>query len=199
MFTDINKLVLATRNPDKIFEIRHVLDGLHFDIVSVADFNDIQEVEEDGDTIESNAIKKAQIVSETTGLLSLADDTALEVDFLGGEPGIFSSRYAGERASYADNVRLLLQRLEGVAPQHRTARFRCVMALCKGRKIKTVEGCCEGVIVNEPRGTNGFGYDPVFFIPEHNLTFAEMSITLKNKISHRGIALRKIRRILGGD
>lgn len=199
MLTNGNKLVLATRNLDKVVEIRHVLDGLNLDIVSVADIGDVPEVEEDGDTIETNAVKKARVVSQATGLPALADDTALEVDFLDGEPGVHSSRFAGENASYADNVQLLLERLDGVPPEQRSARFRCVMALAKNGKIQTVEGRCEGVILQEPRGKNGFGYDPVFNLPEYGQTFAEMSIELKNQISHRGKALRKVRELLANE
>ena len=115
---------------------------------------------------------------------------------MGGEPGVYSSRYAGEGASYADNVELLLERLDGVPSDQRTARFRCVMALVKDDQCRTVEGQCEGLIIHEPRGENGFGYDPVFYVAEYDRTFAEMSIDLKNKISHRGKALRKIRDLL---
>jgi len=196
MLTPGSKLVLATRNSDKIIEIKDILRRLNLEIITVADFGNVPEVIEDGNTIEANAVKKAKIVAQATGLPALADDTALEVDALGGEPGVRSSRYAGENVSYTDNVRLLLERLQGVPLQHRTARFCCVMALVSNGEIKTVEGRCEGVIWHEARGQNGFGYDPVFYVPKYKQTFAEMPLKLKNKISHRGEALNKVRKVL---
>jgi len=195
MSIQINKLVLATRNLDKVTEIKRVLWDLDFDIVSVVEIANVPEVEEDGETIKSNAVKKAQVVSQATGLPALADDTALEVDFLRGAPGVYSSRFAGEKASYSENVQLLLTKLAGVLPAQRTARFRCVMALVYDGHYQTVEGQCKGLIIEEPRGKNGFGYDPVFYVPEYGQTFAEMPLDLKNKISHRGKALRKVREL----
>jgi len=156
----------------------------------------MSEVVEDGNTLEENALKKARGAADFTGLLALADDTALEIETLAGAPGVRSSRFAGEGATYADNVRKVLRLLNGVPWELRRARFRCVMALAEGRWHHTVEGVCEGYITLEPRGTQGFGYDPIFYLPEWGMTFAEMDIRQKNRISHRGQALEQVKRIL---
>lgn len=190
------KLVLATRNSDKIREIREVLTGLAIDILTVDRFPQVPEVIEDGHTLEENAIKKAKTIAEATDLLALADDTGLEVNFLGGQPGIYSSRYAGNGASYDDNVNKLLAQMKGVSWDKRTARFRCVIAIIGPKVEKIVAGVCEGIIAHEKRGTNGFGYDPIFYVPGYDQTFAEMSLDVKNKISHRGLALKQARKIL---
>lgn len=190
------KIVLATRNPDKVREIQHYLADLAFDILSINDFDGIPEIEEDGATIEANAIKKARIVAEKTGLMTLADDTGLEVAHLQGAPGVFSSRFAGENATYADNVKKLLAVLAGVPASQRLARFRTIMALARNGSMQTVEGVCIGIITETPRGDQGFGYDPIFWLPEHELTFAEMDLTLKNQVSHRAQALKKVRELL---
>ncbi|MBD3385030.1 XTP/dITP diphosphatase [candidate division KSB1 bacterium] len=189
-------LLLATRNPDKIKEIKQVLSHLPLKIISAVDLKNLPEVVEDQPTLKGNAIKKATTLSKSSALLSLADDTGLQVDALDGAPGVYSSRYAGERASYDDNVTKLLKEMQGVAENRRTARFRCVMALADGDKIETVEGVCEGLILKVKRGDKGFGYDPVFYTPVYNKSFAEISLEEKNKISHRGIALDKIRTLL---
>ena len=185
------KIVLATRNSDKIREIRDVLSGLDIDIFTLDQFPDIPEVVEDGSTIEENALKKAIAVSDATYLLSLADDTGLEVDYLDGKPGVFSSRFAGEDATYSDNCNKLLELMKGVPAKQRTARFRCVIALTDQNIKKLIEGVCEGVITEEKRGRGGFGYDPLFYVPQYDKTFAEMTPAEKNKISHRGQALQK--------
>ncbi len=190
------KLVLATRNNDKIREIREILKGLEIDILTLDEFPQIPEVEEDGATIEENAFKKARVVSGATHLLALADDTGLEVDFLQGQPGVYSSRFAGKGATYDDNVNKLLDIMKSVPHEQRTARFRCVIAISGPDVEKFVEGVCEGIIANEKRGYHGFGYDPIFYMPKYEQTFAEMSLPLKNKISHRGLALQKAREIL---
>jgi len=190
------KIVLATRNRDKIREIRQVLAGLEIEILKLDQFPEIPEVEEDGQTIEQNALKKAKTVSDATRLLALADDTGLEVDYLDGQPGVYSSRFAGEAATYDDNCNKLLELMKGVPESQRTARFRCIIAITGFDIEQTVEGVCEGFITNEKRGSQGFGYDPVFYVPDYNQTFAEMSLDLKNKISHRGLALEKARKFL---
>lgn len=190
------KIVLATRNKDKIREIKQVLKGLNIDVLTLDQFPDVPEVIEDGETIEANALKKAKVVSEATQLLALADDTGLEVDYLNGQPGVYSSRFAGEGATYDDNCKKLLGLMEGVPWDQRTARFRCVIAIVRPGIEKLVQGTCEGFIINEKRGKHGFGYDPVFYVPQYNQTFAEMPLTLKNEISHRGIALKQAREIL---
>jgi XTP/dITP diphosphohydrolase len=190
------KVVLATRNKDKIREIKQILRRLNIDVLTLDQFPHVPEVIEDGKTIEENAFKKAKVVSDATQLLVLADDTGLEVDYLDGQPGVHSSRFAGERATYDDNCKKLLDLMEGVDQEQRTARFRCIIAIVGPGIEKQVEGTCEGFITDEKRGTKGFGYDPVFYVPKYDQTFAEMSLTLKNKISHRGLALKQARKIL---
>lgn len=190
------KLVLATRNADKIKEIRAALKGLALEILTLDQLPEIPALVEDGQTLVENAMKKARTVCEFTQQLCLADDTGLEVDFLGGEPGVYSSRFAGPSATYDDNIQKLLQRLRGVPRGQRTARFRCVMAFVGPAIEQFVEGVCEGIILEERRGRGGFGYDPVFYVPQLGQTFAEMPLALKNEISHRGIALHKARVLL---
>jgi XTP/dITP diphosphohydrolase len=191
------KIVLATGNRDKVRELRHALDGLAIDILTRDDFPGIPETIEDGATLDANALKKARELCEATGLAGVADDTGLEVDALNGEPGVYSSRFAGPGATYADNVNLLLKRMEGVPEKARGAQFRCVIALVEpaGAEI-LVEGVCEGRILTEARGDGGFGYDPVFLVPSFGRTFAEMSVAEKDGISHRGRAMARMRRLL---
>lgn len=190
------KVLLATRNPDKVREIRRILGEDEFEIFWLDQFPDVPEVEEDGRTLHENALKKARTAARATGLLAVADDTGLEVDALRGAPGVRSSRYAGEDATYEDNVQKLLRELRGVPPEKRTARFRCVVAIVNGQDEWSVEGVCEGRITTEPRGLHGFGYDPVFLVPERGKTFAEMTAEEKNDVSHRGIAFRKAAEVL---
>ncbi|HNT65505.1 MAG TPA: RdgB/HAM1 family non-canonical purine NTP pyrophosphatase [bacterium] len=184
-------LLLATRNRDKVVEIRQVLAGLDVEVISAIERDDLPEIEEDRDTLEGNASKKALVCSRIAQMASLADDTGLEVDALNGKPGVFSSRFAGENATYDDNVNKLLHEMAAVPSTMRGARFRCVMALAIDGRVETVEGVCEGEILFARRGEGGFGYDPVFYLPALDKTFAELSIEEKNRISHRGIALRK--------
>ena len=184
----IDRLVVASKNQDKVREMEAVLLGLGLvgEIVTDLRWPDVEETES---TLEGNALLKARAVATATGLPALADDTGLEVDALGGAPGVRSARYAAEPASYADNVRALLDRLDG--ERHRSARFRTVMALVipDGREI-VVEGVLEGTIIDEPRGDFGFGYDPVFDVDGR--TLAEFGAKEKNAISHRGRALRAL-------
>ena len=192
----ITQLVLATHNRDKVVELRESLHGLPIQILSLDHFPNAPEVEEDGDTLEANAIKKALAIHAHTQLPAVADDTGLMVDTLNGAPGVYSSRYAGPQATYADNVQKLLRELAGVPELQRRAEFRTVMALvCEG-KTHLVEGRCCGRIMLAPRGKNGFGYDPVFFVPELNKTFAELALAEKNKISHRGKATEAFKTLL---
>jgi len=190
------KLILATQNRDKVREMRGLLQDLLVEILSSADFPELPEIIEDGETLEQNAIKKARVIHDITGLLCLADDTGLEVDALNGQPGVFSSRFSGENASYDDNVEKLLRMMENVPEKARTARFRTVVAIIGKNFQRTIEGICPGVITRERRGNQGFGYDPVFLVPEYDKTFAEMDLELKNKISHRGLALQKAKQVL---
>jgi len=190
-------LIVASRNPDKIAELRHALAGLDLEIRSATDFPAVPEVEEHGRTLAENARLKARAVFRATGQLSLADDTGLEVDALDGAPGVHSGRYAGPEQSYARNLAKLLERLAGVPAERRSARFRTVAAIVfpDGREA-LVEGVCEGRILEAPRGTGGFGYDPVFLVPEIGRTFAELTLEQKDRLSHRGRAMRAAREIL---
>ncbi|NOY77901.1 MAG: XTP/dITP diphosphatase [Calditrichaeota bacterium] len=186
-------IVLATKNKDKIREIKKILSDLSIELKTMADFPDMPDVEEDGATLEENALKKAVEFHNFTGLPALADDTGLEVDALSGAPGVYSSRFAGEEASYADNRKKLLEELKGVPEEKRGAQFRCVVAFVDGSYQMTTEGIVRGKILTEERGNGGFGYDPVFWLPEFEKTFAEMDLDKKNGISHRGIAFRKMK------
>ncbi|VGO14936.1 Non-canonical purine NTP pyrophosphatase [Pontiella desulfatans] len=184
------KLVIATRNAHKLEEIQAIFDFKDLEVLSAFDFPEIPDVVEDGATFEANAIKKAVEIARETGCWTMADDSGLEVDALGGAPGVYSARYAGEPCSYPANNEKLLAELAG--KEDRTARFRTVIALSDpdGNTI-TVDGACPGKIIEELRGTNGFGYDPLFIPDGYEHTFAELSSDIKNTISHRARALRK--------
>jgi len=191
------RLLLATTNQGKAAEYRDLLNGLDFEIVTLDQAGISREADESFNTFEENARHKAAFYAELGGLLTLADDSGLEVDALGGEPGVRSSRYAGDNATDADRVDFLLTKLKDIPYQERTARFRCVIAVARpGGRIETAEGACDGYIATEPRGHNGFGYDPVFYLPEYGKTIAELPPEIKNRISHRGRAAVKMRRLL---
>jgi XTP/dITP diphosphohydrolase len=191
------KIVLATRNTHKVDEIRGILDGLDVELVSFKDYPELPDVIEDRDTLEGNAVKKARFVADATGLPALADDTGLEVDALGGAPGVRSARYAGEPCDYSRNNEKLLRELSGFRNDERRARFRCVVALAiPGGDVRAVEGSTEGVILEAPRGEGGFGYDPLFLPDGFELTYAEMGHGDKNAISHRGKAVRAARELV---
>jgi XTP/dITP diphosphohydrolase len=185
------KLVLATNNKDKIREIKDVLKDLPVEILTRDDFENFPDIEETGATLEDNALLKANGIAAFTNCASLADDSGLEVDYLNGAPGVYSSRYAGEDVTYADNNTKLLEALAGVPKEQRTARFRCVIAINWGDGTTDVcEGKAEGLISEEIGGKEGFGYDPVFFYPHKNKRFSEMTLEEKNGVSHRGLALK---------
>lgn len=187
----MTELLLATRSAGKIREIREITASLGLRWRSLDDFPDVDEAVEDGDTFLANATRKAVYYSTATGLPALADDSGLEVDALGGEPGVHSAYYAGHPRDDAANNRKLVQMLRGVPAERRTARFRCVMVIARREcSLAETNGSIEGVIVDEPRGGNGFGYDPHFFVPHLGKTTAELPSAGKNRISHRGIALR---------
>jgi XTP/dITP diphosphohydrolase len=191
------KLLLATNNKGKVREYRDLLEGLPFELVTPAQEKINLEVEETGTTFEENAGLKARAFAAASGLFSLADDSGLEVDALNGEPGIRSSRYAGPGARDADRVKFLLKKLTGVPMEKRTAQFRCVIALAEpDGSIQFCRGECRGLISFEPKGSNGFGYDPVFYFPELKKTMAELPDTMKNRISHRARAAREAYRLL---
>ena len=182
------KILIASRNAHKIQEIREIFDLPGVEWVSTAEFPQFHDVEEDGETFEANALKKATELARATGLWALADDSGLEVAALGNAPGVYSARYAGEPCNHANNNAKLLRELAGKAD--RSARFRCVAALSDPRgRAETVSGACPGRIVEALRGAQGFGYDPLFVPEGHERTFAEMGNEQKNRLSHRGRAL----------
>jgi len=186
------QLLVATRNRDKLKEISDILADLNLEIISLADRKDLPEVEEDAPTVRENAIQKAVVIAKAAKMLTLADDTGLEVKALGGEPGVRSARYAGEKATYHENNQKLLAALRGVPLEDRTASFRCVVAIAdENGLVDTVEGICNGLILEEERGGGGFGYDPLFLPDGQVKTFAELSPDVKNRISHRAKALQK--------
>lgn len=192
------RLLIATRNRGKIAEMRELFGGLAVELTGLDEFPDVAEVEETGSTFEENAVLKARKYSQETGLWALADDSGLEVDALGGKPGVYSSRYAGDMATDEDNIAKLLRSLADTPPEVRSARFRCVMAVCdpQGNVRATADGVCEGTIAQKPRGQNGFGYDPVFVPEGFNETFGELPDGTKRSLSHRARAGVKIIRYL---
>lgn len=188
------KIVLATRNPGKVTELRALLADLPVELISAADVEGAPEVEEDAPTLEGNARKKAEALHRHTGLPALADDTGLEVDALGGAPGVHSARFAGPDADDAANRAKLLSDLDGAAD--RSARFRTVLAFTEGDEVHVSDGVCEGYITEGERGSGGFGYDALFQPEGETQTFAEMPAEAKNRISHRGRALRQFANFL---
>ncbi|MET0594423.1 MAG: RdgB/HAM1 family non-canonical purine NTP pyrophosphatase [Polyangiaceae bacterium] len=198
----LTTLVIASSNRAKIIEFKELLRGLAFEVVGVSDvLKEPPQVVESETTFEGNALKKARAVAEATMMLSLADDSGLEVDALGGRPGVRSARFAHERATDAENNAALLAALADVEPDQRNGRFRCVLALvdpfgAAGGAPHITEGTCEGVIATGARGGGGFGYDPLFIVPTAGKTMAELSDTEKNSISHRALAARAMRPIL---
>jgi XTP/dITP diphosphohydrolase len=191
------KILIATRNQGKVDEIRAMMSGFPTVFLSLADVKEAPEVTEDGDTFEENAIKKARTIAESTGIVSLADDSGLCIDALDGRPGVRSARYAGENASDAEKCTVILEEMHGVREALRTARFVCVLALAwPYAETELFRGVCEGMITAEPRGKAGFGYDPIFYYPEAGCTFAEMDRGAKNRVSHRGRALRQLAKYL---
>ena len=192
-----NTVVLATRNQHKVQEIRALLTDLPLTFVSLTDFPDLPEVVEDGATCQENAVKKAREIAAGAGLWALADDTGLEVDALNGRPGVYAARYAGEHATYADNCEKLLEELKDIPVGKRGARFLTVMALSEPEgQTEVVEGELQGQITEEFYGSQGFGYDPVFYVPKAHKTLAEMTLAEKNELSHRGRALRLAKDLL---
>jgi XTP/dITP diphosphohydrolase len=190
------KIILATHNRDKEKELQNSLQGINIEICSLFDFPEIGDIEETGTTLLENSLLKARTVFNITGIPTIADDTGLEVDFLDGAPGVYSARYAGNNVSYQDNVNKLLIKLDGVPREKRKAKFRTVVTYIDKNEELWTEGRIDGIISESIIGDGGFGYDPIFFVPHIGKTFAELSSAEKNKISHRGIALQKLRKIL---
>ena len=191
------EVVIATRNSGKLREIQAILAPLGLKILSLRDFPRIPEIIEDGQTFEENAVKKAAAVSRQTGRMAIADDSGLAVDALQGRPGVFSSRYAGEKATDAERYQKLLKEMAGTPLGKRGAAFICTVAVAApDGKAETVVGQCRGEIALAPKGSHGFGYDPVFYLPEWGKTMAELEPEVKNRISHRALALEKLKQLL---
>jgi XTP/dITP diphosphohydrolase len=191
------KLLLATNNTGKVKEFRSLLQGIPFELVTPKEIGIVMDVDETGDTYRENARLKACALAAQSGLLTLADDSGIEVDALHSEPGVMSARYAGENASDAERVNFLLFKLKDVPQEKRTARFYCVIAIAHpGGTVEYCDGECKGTITFKPSGASGFGYDPVFYFPERGVTMAELPVEIKNQISHRGRAAQKAKILL---
>ena len=195
----MKKIVIASSNNHKVSEISVKIQPFFDKILSLSDFPEIGEIIEDGNTIEENSFKKSRASFEHTNIASIADDTTLEVDALNGDPGLFTARYAGEKATYEENMTKLLDNLDGIEDSLRTARFRTIISFVDGKNDFHVEGRLEGRILNKKIGNNGFGYDPIFQSTEFKMSLAEMDSKSKNEVSHRGLAIKnfisKIREI----
>jgi|SRR5579883_577881 len=190
-------LLLATTNEHKLNEYRTILREIPFTLLSLRDVGIDMDVEETGTTFAENALLKACAYAQAANMLALADDSGLEIDALGGAPGVYSARFAGRETPYAERFRLIFDRLQDVPVSQRTARFRCAIALADpSGYTRVVEGTIEGLIAESPRGENGFGYDPIFLVPEYGKTTAEMAPEEKHRISHRGRAAEAARRLL---
>ncbi|MDQ2886171.1 MAG: RdgB/HAM1 family non-canonical purine NTP pyrophosphatase [Chloroflexota bacterium] len=190
-------LLLATTNRHKLDEYRAIFSTLPFTLLSLADIQLDMDVEETGTTLLENAELKAHTYAQASGLLSLADDSGLEIDALGGAPGVYSARFAGVNTPYEERFRLIFERMQGIPQSQRTARFRCVISVAEpSGYCRSVEGVMEGVVADAARGEHGFGYDPIFLLPELGKTNAELPSEQKNSISHRGRAARKARELL---
>lgn len=193
----MKELLVASGNRGKIREISVLLDGVVERLLSPADFTALPEVDEDGEDFAANARKKALVAAKAAGVPVLADDSGLVVTALGGRPGVFSARFAGEGASDADNNTKLLREMAGIPGDRRVAAFHCVVALAfPDGSCVTFRGELKGIILTSPRGVEGFGYDPLFLVPEYGLTLAELPLEVKNRISHRGKALARLKEYL---
>jgi XTP/dITP diphosphohydrolase len=193
----ISKLLLATNNRAKVEEYKRLLLGISYTIVNLADVGIETIVDETGATFEENAALKAKIYANLSKLLTMADDSGLEVDVLGGQPGVLSARYAGEKATDKERIDFLLAKLRDTPWEKRTARFKCIIAIASSEEeVELFTGECQGIIAFKPSGEKGFGYDPIFYLPRLGKTMAELSMDEKNEISHRGQAVIKARRIL---
>ena len=190
------KIVLATHNRDKCAEIEAIMKDMPIQLLTLNEFPEIEEIIEDGKTLDENALIKAKTVHKITHLPAIADDTGLEVDALDGQPGIYSARYAGENCSYSDNVNKLLKEMANIPPKKRSALFRTAIAYVDENMEHATEGVVEGVIIDVMKGIDGFGYDPVFYMPGMKKTYAEMSMNEKNQISHRGKAMKNMQILL---
>ncbi|PSA93735.1 non-canonical purine NTP pyrophosphatase [Bacillus atrophaeus] len=193
----MKEAIIATHNPGKVKEFKDILAPKGYDVKSLADIGFLEEIEETGHTFEENAVLKAEAVAKAVNKMVIADDSGLSVDNLGGSPGVYSARYAGEQKDDTENINKVLKELKGIEKEQRTARFRCALAVSiPGEETKTVEGHVEGYIAEEPKGENGFGYDPIFIVKDKDKTMAELTSDEKNKISHRANALKKLSQLL---
>ena len=191
------KIIFATSNEGKMKEVRSILEGIGMEILSMKEAGIFVDVVEDGTTFEENAVIKATEIAKVCDAIVLADDSGLEVDYLNKEPGIYSARYLGEDTSYAMKNKSLIDRLEGIEDERRTARFVCAIAAAfPDGSVEITRGTIEGRIGYEEKGENGFGYDPIFYVPEYGCTTAELSLEQKNEASHRGKALRQMKEII---
>lgn len=189
----MEKIVIATKNKGKVNDFKAIFQPLGYEVVSMFDVAPNMEIEETGCTFEENAVLKAEALAKSLNMMVIADDSGLEIDALGGEPGVYSARYAGDHDDEA-NIEKVLKKMEHVPNDKRTARFVCVLAIASPNfKTYTVKGTCEGLITKEKRGTNGFGYDPIFYVPNLGRTMAELSAEEKGTISHRGNAIRQLK------
>ncbi|MCY8206216.1 XTP/dITP diphosphatase [Bacillus subtilis] len=193
----MKEAIIATHNPGKVKEFKEILEPRGYDVKSLAEIGFTEEIEETGHTFEENAILKAEAVAKAVNKMVIADDSGLSIDNLGGRPGVYSARYAGEQKDDQANIEKVLSELKGIEKEQRTARFRCALAVSiPGEETKTVEGHVEGYIAEEPRGEYGFGYDPIFIVKDKDKTMAELTSDEKNKISHRADALKKLSELL---
>jgi XTP/dITP diphosphohydrolase len=193
----MRELLIATTNPHKLEEFRVIFSNLPMKLLSLRDVQVDMDVEETGTTFAENAELKARTYAKVTGKLCLADDSGLEIDALGGAPGVYSARFAGRETPYEERFRLILERLKDVPVERRAARFRCAIAIAEpSGYCRIVEGVVEGIIADHPRGIYGFGYDPIFYVPESGKTFAEVPPEQKNAMSHRGRAAQLARVLL---
>lgn len=193
----MERLIFATGNQDKMKEIRMILADSGYEILSMKEAGIEADIVEDGKTFEENAVIKAKAISKLAGCLVLADDSGLEVDAMNGAPGIYSARFEGVDTPYSIKNKIIMDKLEGLPEEERTARFVCAIAAAwPDGRIETRRGTIEGRIAHEPAGENGFGYDPIFYVPEYGKTTAQLDPDEKNKISHRGKALRMIKEVL---
>ncbi|MGD7044156.1 XTP/dITP diphosphatase [Jeotgalibacillus proteolyticus] len=193
----MKKVLIATANKGKANEFKNLFAPLGFEVTTLLDYPEMDDIEETGETFEENAILKAEAASSQFNVLAIADDSGLLIDALNGEPGVYSARYAGKEKNDEENIKKVLQNLQGVPFHERTARFHCTLAISiPGKETFTVTGECEGRITNEKIGEGGFGYDPIFWIEDQSRTLAQMSGEEKSAISHRGNALKKLKRML---
>lgn len=193
----MKEAIIATHNPGKVKEFKEILEPKGYDVKSLAEIGFTEEIEETGHTFEENAILKAEAVAKAVNKMVIADDSGLSIDNLGGRPGVYSARYAGEQKDDQANIDKVLSELKGIEKEQRTARFRCALAVSiPGEETKTVEGHVEGYIAEESRGEYGFGYDPIFIVKDKDKTMAELTSDEKNKISHRADALKKLSKLL---